>query len=354
MIEILKAAIAQGASDIHIKGGDFVRARVKGDLVPLTKQRLSPEQTKQLAMQLMSDPRDRERIDEIRDYDCSYGAPGVGRFRVNILRQRGSFAIVLRAIPFEIPTLEQMNLPPILATVADAERGCVLVTGVTGSGKSTTLAAMLNHVNMHKRKHILTLEDPIEFLHRDNQSSITQREIGADTTSFGSGLRAALREDPDIVLVGEMRDTETIDIALKAAETGHLVFSTLHTQNAVKTISRVVAVFPPHEQQMVRVRLSETLVAVVSQRLIPKKDGKGRAAACEIMIVTSTIRDCIRDPERTDEIFDYIAQGREQYGSQTFDQHLMDLVAGDIIDFEVAKAAANNPADFELKMRMLA
>ena len=230
----------------------------------------------------------------------------------------------------------------------------MLVTGVTGSGKSTTLAAMLNHVNHVRKKHILTLEDPIEFLHRDNQSSITQREIGADTTSFATGLRAALREDPDIILVGEMRDTETIDIALKAAETGHLVFSTLHTQNAVKTISRIVAVFPPHEQQMVRVRLSETLVAVVSQRLIPRKDGKGRTAACEIMIVTSTIRDAIQDPERTDEIFDFIASGREQYGSQTFDQHLMDLVTADIVDYEVAKAAANNPADFELKMRMLA
>jgi twitching motility protein PilT len=354
MIEILKAAVQRGASDIHIKGGDVVRARIKGDLVPLTQQRLSPEQAKQLAVQLIPDPRERARIDDLQDYDCSFGAPGVGRFRVNIMRQRGSFGIVLRAIPFEIPTLEQMGLPPVLSSVADAERGMVLVTGVTGSGKSTTLAAMLNHVNGTKRKHVLTLEDPIEFLHRDNLSSMTQREVGVDTESFGKGLRAALREDPDIILVGEMRDTETIDIALKAAETGHLVFSTLHTQNAVKTISRVIAVFPPHEQQMVRVRLAETLVSVISQRLLPRKDGKGRVAAVEIMVVTSTIRDAIRDPERVDEIFDFIAQGREQYGSQTFDQHLMELVAADVVDYEIAKAAANNPSDFELKMRMLA
>ncbi|MBI3082233.1 MAG: PilT/PilU family type 4a pilus ATPase, partial [Gemmatimonadetes bacterium] len=247
----------------------------------------------------------------------------------------------------------QMQLPRVLAEMSDAERGMVLVTGVTGSGKSTTLAAMLNHVNQNKKKHILTLEDPIEFLHRHQQSSITQREVGADTKSFATGLRAALREDPDIILVGEMRDTETIDIALKAAETGHLVFSTLHTQSAVKTISRVIAVFPPHEQEMVRVRLSESLVGVISQRLLPRKDVKGRIAACEVMVVTGTIRDAMRDMNRVDEIPDFIAQGREQYGSQTFDQHLMDLVRGGTVDYEVAKAAATNPADFELRMKVL-
>jgi twitching motility protein PilT len=213
---------------------------------------------------------------------------------------------------------------------------------------------MLHHINQTRQRHILTLEDPIEFLHRDIQSSVTQREVGSDTDSFSIGLRAALREDPDVILVGEMRDTETIDIALKAAETGHLVFSTLHTQNAVATINRIIAFFPPHEQQMVRVRLSETLVAVVSQRLLPRKDGRGRIAAVEIMVVTATIREAIRDPNRTDAIFDFIAQGREQYGSQTFDQNLMDLVSGDLVEYEVARAAANNPADFELRMRMFA
>ena len=354
MIEILKSAVQQGASDIHIKGGDVIRARIRGELVPITKQRLAPEQARALAMQLITDEDDRERIDDITDYDTSWGASGVGRFRVNILKQRGSFGIVLRSIPFEVPTLEDLRLPGVLKDLAHRDRGLILVTGVTGSGKSTTLAAMINEINHKYRKHIITLEDPIEFLHREKQSSITQREVGHDTDSFNRGLRAALREDPDVVLVGEMRDTETIDIALKAAETGHLVLSTLHTQNAVKTISRIVSVFPPHEQQMVRVRLSEQLVGVVSQRLLPRKDGNGRLPAAEIMVVTSTIQDAIREPERIDEIADFIAEGREQYGSQTFDQHLMDLVASDEVAFDVAKSAANNPADFELKVKTLA
>ena len=353
MIDILKSAIQQGASDVHIKAGDFIRARVQGELMPITKQQVGAEQSRQLAQQLLPEW-ERGNIDKLRDYDCSWGAPGVGRFRVNIFRQRGTLGIIMRVIPVEIPTLDDLNLPPVLADMAMHERGMILVTGVTGSGKSTTLAAMLNHINRHKKDHILTLEDPIEFLHKDNEASITQREIGTDTESFAKGLRAALREDPDTILVGEMRDTETIDTALKAAETGHLLFSTLHTQNAVKTISRVIAVFPPEEQEMVRVRLSESLIGVVSQRLLPTADRKGRIAACEVMVVTSTIRDLIRDPERIDEIADLIAEGREQYGSQTFDQHLMDLVREEKVDFDVAKHAANNPSDFELKMRTLA
>lgn len=353
MIEILKVAVQRGASDLHIKAGDVFRARINGELVALTKQRLSPQQTRQIALQLIP-PWERDRIDELRDYDCSWGAPGIGRFRVNVLRQRGSLMIVMRVIPFEIPTLEDLGLPTVLQDVAVAERGLVLVTGVTGSGKSTTLAAMLGHINRERRKHIITLENPIEFLHRDLNSSITQREVGTDTDTFSSGLRAALREDPDVILVGEMRDTETIDTAIKAAETGHLVFSTLHTQNAVQTISRIVAVFPPQEQEMVRVRLSETLVAVVSQRLLPRKDTSGRIAACEVMIATSTIRDAILDPEKSSEIYDLIEDGREQYGSQTFDQHLMDLLAQGLVEYEVAKGAATNPSDFELKVRTLA
>jgi len=353
MIEILKSAIQQGASDIHIKAGDYVRARLKGDLVPISRQQLTPDQVRQLAMRLIPQW-DRDRIDDLRDYDCSWGAPGLGRFRINLLRQRGTLGIVMRVIPIEIPTLEQLNLPPVLTRIADSERGLVLVTGVTGSGKSTTLAAMIGHINRTKRKHIITLEDPIEFLHRDNLSSITQREVGTDTESFATGLRAALREDPDAILVGEMRDTETIDTAIKAAETGHLVFSTLHTQNAVQTISRIVAVFPPEEQEMVRVRLSETLVAVISQRLLPRKDGGGRVTACEILVTTAAIRECILNPERTAEIFELIEEGRETYGSQTFDQHLMELVSSGIVEYEVAKAAANNPSDFELKMKTLA
>jgi len=354
MLEIFKAAIQRGASDIHIKAGDFLRARIRGELVPLTQQRLTPDQIKSICLQLIPNDKDKARLDELNDFDCSWGAPGVGRFRVNILRQRGTLMIVMRVIPIEIPNFEALRLPPILAKLSLSERGMILVTGVTGSGKSSTLAAMIGYINSNKHKHVITLENPIEFLHRDINSSITQREVGADTESFESGLKSALREDPDVILIGEMRDMTTIDTAMKAAETGHLVFSTLHTTNAVQTISRIIAVFPPHEQAMVRIRLAENLQGVVSQRLLPTKDGKGRVVAAEVMVVTGTIRDAILDPERTSEIFDLIAEGREQYGSQTFDQHLMDLVRSDMVTFEVAQAAANNPGDFELKMKTLA
>jgi twitching motility protein PilT len=353
MIEIFKAAIQRGASDLHIKAGDFMRARISGELVPLTQQRLAPEQVQQICQQLMPG-KDRDRLEDLLDYDCSWGAPGVGRFRVNILRQRGTLMVVMRVIPIEIPSFEALRLPPVLGRIAHAERGMVLVTGVTGSGKSSTLASMVGHINSTRKKHILTLENPIEFLHRDVNSSITQREVGTDTASFEQGLASALREDPDVILIGEMRDVSSIDTALKAAETGHLVLSTLHTTNAVQTISRIIAVFPPHEQEMVRVRLAETLVAVVSQRLLPRKDGRGRIVAAEVMVVTGTIRDSILEPEKTHEIYDLMAAGREQYGSQTFDQHLADLVAQDLVAFEVAKAAANNPSDFELRIRTLA
>jgi twitching motility protein PilT len=307
---------------------------------------------KSLALKLIPRESDRENIDELLDFDCSWGVPGLGRFRVSILRQRGSFGIVMRAIPFEIPTFEDLKLPPVLSSISDAERGLILVTGITGSGKSSTMAGMLNHINVRYPKHIVTLENPIEFLHRDQVASVTQRDIGTDTSSFMAGLRAALRQDPDVILIGEMRDIVTIDTGIKAAETGHLVISTLHTQNAFQTITRILAVFKPEEQQMMRTRLAETLQSVVSQRLLPRKDGSGRVAACEVMVVTGTIRDCIEDPARTHEIPDLIEEGREQYGSQSFDQHLMDLVRSDQVDFEVAKANANNPADFDLKMNV--
>jgi twitching motility protein PilT len=350
---IIHTAIQRGASDLHIKAGDVFRARIHGALVPLTKQRLSPEQTRAIALQLIPRERDRANIDELNDYDCSWGIPGVGRFRVNILRQRGSFMIVMRVIPIEIPTFEELGLPPVLASIAANERGMVLVTGVTGSGKSSTQAAMLGHMNQTMRRHVVTLENPIEFLHRDVNCSITQRDVGIDTDSFRVGLRAALRQDPDVIQIGEMRDAETIDIALKAAETGHLVISTVHTRDAASTISRLVATFPPEEQPMARLRLAESLQAVVSQRLLPHKDGKGRVLAAEVMVVTGTIRDCIADPTRVEEIREHIAEGRTTYGMQTFDQCLMELVQQDKVDFAVAKAAATNPGDFELKMNML-
>ena len=351
MEKIIKAAVDRGASDLHIKAGDVFRARIDGKLVPLTKQRLTPEQTKAIALRFIPSEEDRARIEKIQDYDCSWGAPGIGRFRVNILRQRSSFMIVMRVIPFEVPTLEQLKLPGVLQTVALAERGMILVTGVTGSGKSSTMAAMIDHINRATQKHIVTLENPIEFLHRDVNCSLTQREIGTDTESFRTGLRAALRQDPDVVLIGEMRDAETVDTAMKAAETGHLLISTLHTPDATTTVSRIVAMFAPEEQDIVRVRLADSLHAVVSQRLLRRKDGHGRVAALEVLIVTATIRDLILDQNRTSEIKEFIAEGREQYGMQTFDQHLMDLVQQDVVDYDTAVANASNPSDFELQMR---
>ncbi|HEV8263863.1 MAG TPA: PilT/PilU family type 4a pilus ATPase [Gemmatimonadales bacterium] len=353
MEKIIKAAVDRGASDLHIKAGDVFRARIDGKLVPLTKQRLTPEQTKAIALRLIANEEDRARIDRIRDYDCSWGMPGIGRFRVNILRQRSSFMIVMRVIPFDVPTFDSLKLPAVLGQVASAERGMILVTGVTGSGKSSTMAAIINHINQTQHRHILTLENPIEFLHRDINCSVTQREIGVDTDDFRMGLRAALRQDPDVVLIGEMRDAETIETAMKAAETGHLLVSTLHTPDAVTTVTRIVAMFPPEDQEIARLRLSEALHAVVSQRLLPRADGHGRVAALEIMIATDILRDMIKDNERTSEIPEYILDSREKYGMQTFDQHLMDLLKDGVVTYETALAAASDRPDFERQARSL-
>jgi twitching motility protein PilT len=353
MEKIIKAAVDRGASDLHIKAGDVFRARIDGKLVPLTKQRLTPDQTKAIALRLIASEEDRARIDKIRDYDCSWGMPGIGRFRVNILRQRSSFMIVMRVIPFDVPTFESLRLPAVLAQIASAERGMILVTGVTGSGKSSTMAAIVNHINQTQHRHILTLESPIEFLHRDINCSVTQREVGTDTDDFRMGLRAALRQDPDVILIGELRDAEAIDTAMKAAETGHLLISTLHTPDAVTTVSRIVAMFPPEEQEIARLRLAEALQAVVSQRLLPRADGHGRVAALEILIGTGMARDIIKDEGRTPELQNYIKESREQYGMQTFDQHLMDLVGSELVTYETAAAASSSPADFELQMRAM-
>jgi twitching motility protein PilT len=279
--------------------------------------------------------------------------PGIGRFRVNILRQRSSFMIVMRVIPFDVPTFESLKLPAVLGDVATAERGMILVTGVTGSGKSSTMAAIINHINQNQHRHVLTLENPIEFLHRDINCSVTQREVGVDTDDFRTGLRAALRQDPDVILIGEMRDAETIETAMKAAETGHVLVSTLHTPDAVTTVNRVISMFAPEEQEIARLRLSEALHAVVSQRLLPRADGHGRVAAIEVLLATGAAREMIRERDRTASLTDYIKASREQYGMQTFDQHLMDLVADDVVTYETALAAASNPSDFQLQVRTL-
>ncbi len=329
--QIIKAAIDRNASDLHIKAGDVFRARIDGKLVPFTKQRLTPEQTRAIAQHLIANDEDRARLDKLRDYDCSWGMPGVGRFRVNILRQRSSFMIVMRVIPFDVPTFDTLKLPAILPSVAAAERGLILVTGVTGSGKSSTMAAIVNHINQTQHKHVVTLENPIEFLHRDINSSVTQREIGVDTDDFRAGLHAALRQDPDVVMIGEMEDAATIDTALKAAETGHLVISSLHTPDAVSTITR--------------------LVSMLSQRLLPRADGHGRVPAVEVLICTAVARDLMKDPARTQELYDYITEAREQYGMQTFDQHLIELVMDEAVTYEAAVAVATNLKEFERQLR---
>ena len=306
MNEMFKKAIQDGASDIHIKAGDFVRARLNGELIPLTDQKLSHEQVRQLAVKLIPYEKDRDRIDELQDYDCSWGLPGLGRFRVSILKQRGVLGIVMRIITIDIPTFEDLRLPLVLEKISQNERGLILVTGVTGSGKSSTMAAMIGYINRNMRKHIITLEDPIEFLHRDLNSSVTQRDVGWDTESFSSGLRSSLRQDPDVILIGEMRDRDTIDTALKAAETGHLVITTVHTKNAVQSLTRIIGVFRAEEQEMIRTRLADSLQAVISQRLLPTAKGDGPVVAAEIMLVTGTIRDCIVDVERMAEIIDLV------------------------------------------------
>ena len=351
MNQIIKAGVDRGASDLHIKAGDAFRARVHGKLIALTKQALTPDQTKQIALHLMPEE-DKPKIDSIKDYDCSWAAEGIGRFRVNIMKQRGSFMIVMRVIPLDVPTFEKLALPMILAKIAEAERGMILVTGVTGSGKSSTMAAMVNYMNQHSNRHILTLENPIEFLHKDINCAITQREIGSDTSDFKQGLKSALRQDPDVIMIGEMRDAETIDTAMKAAETGHLLISTLHTADALSTINRIVAMFSAAEQNVVHIRLAESLHSVVSQRLIKTVDGKGRAVAAEVLLNTPATKDMIIDGGRVSEIKDYMEENKAQYGMQSFDQALTDLVISKKISFHAAMAAASKPADFELKLRM--
>ena len=351
---VLKKTLAVNASDVHIAAGSPFRLRIQGRIVPVQgTEVLRPQDTAAIAGEILIAAKKATRenlpkvLDSLTDFDCSYALPEVSRFRVNICSQRGSLALVLRTIPFTLPDFEKLGLPGVLKEIALEERGLVLLTGITGSGKSSTLAAMISHVNQHRAGKIVTIEDPIEFLHSDMKSSVIQRELGADTESFAKALRAALRQDPDIILVGEMRDQETIDIALKAAETGHLVFSTVHTTDAPKTISRLISVFEASEQFATRMRLAETLKAVISQRLLARKDGKGRVVAVEIMRQTKTIQDCVENPEKTANIKDYIEKGREQYGMQTFDQHLTELYQKDLISLEAAKAAATSPADFE-------
>jgi twitching motility protein PilT len=347
--QLLGAALQQGASDIHLKPGAPPIYRIDGVLRPLRMEALGPHHTREIAKQLMGQTPAAEQLDSLMEYDCAYSPPQLpARFRVNIFRQRGALAMVLRVINVEPPTFENLTLPPQLADVVDVKRGLILLTGATGSGKSSTLAAMIDFLNARHPYHIITIEDPVEFIHRDKKASVCQREIGHDTAGFSDALRAALRQDPDVILVGEMRDYATVDIALKAAETGHLVFSTIHTPDCAKTLGRLMAIFPSEERELARQRLADNLRATVSQRLLAKTDDKGRVAACEIMIVTGTVREWLSEKKNShpSQIRDIIEKSRTQYGMQTFDQALIDLYKGGLISLDTAKASATNPADF--------
>jgi twitching motility protein PilT len=348
--EILGIAMKAKGSDIHLKAGLPPIVRIDGALRAIPNaERLSSDVVRQMAFGIMSE-RQKRIFDENFEVDLAYGVPGLGRFRVNAFAQRGTIALVLRAIPIAIPTLETLNLPPVLKKLALEQRGLILVTGTTGSGKSTTLASIIDYINENRTCNIITIEDPVEYLHKDKKSLISQREVGFDTLSFGKALTSSLRQDPDVILVGEMRDYETIETALTAAETGHLVLSTLHTLDAAETINRIISVFPPFHQRQVRMQLSGILKGVVSQRLVPRADAKGRVPAVEIMIGTARIRDCIDDKEKTKQIPEAIAQGFTTYGMQTFDQSLMQLLTNKLITYEEALRQSSNPDDFALKV----
>jgi twitching motility protein PilT len=348
--DLLRVATACGASDLHLKAGSFPVMRVDGELKPITNAaRLTQDDTLDMAFSMMSN-RQKQRFKEVSEVDIAYGLSGVGRFRANVFQQRGTVSMVLRVIPDKVGTMTDLGLPPTVEHIGNEQRGLILVTGATGSGKSSTLAAIIDHINSTRGGHIVTIEDPIEFLHRDKKSFISQREVDVDTRSFAEALRGALRQDPDVILVGEMRDHETIETALTAAETGHLVLSTLHTLDATETVTRIVSSFPPHQQKSVRLQLAGILRAVISMRLVRASNGVGRVPAAEIMISTGTIRDYIANEEKTPLIRDAIAAGTSQYGMQTFDQSLFNLFQSGLITLEEALRGASNPDEFRMRV----
>lgn len=349
--EILRLAAEREASDVHLKAGVVPVVRRHGRMLPLSKQwkPMSSAQLSGFAEQLIKTDAERTKFEHFKEIDLGYGVKGVGRFRVNIFLQRGSVRIVARVISDKVPNFEDLNVPPIIQKIANRERGLILVTGVTGSGKSTTLAAMINHINQTKNKHIITIEDPIEYLIRDHRSLISQRELGLDTTTFSAALRAALRQDPDVILIGEMRDKETIETAMMAAATGHLVLSTLHTFDAQETVNRILGAFESHQQPQIRRQLASVLQSVISQRLAPRKDKKGVVPAIEVMVNNTRIREMIENPDKTAMISHAIETSAENTGMQTFDQSLLKLIDDDIITLKQALKLCNHPDDFYLK-----
>ena len=347
--DLLRVACSHGASDLHLKVGAFPVMRIAGELHPLADApRLKPEDTLDMAFAMMSN-RQKQRFKEVSEVDIGYGLKELGRFRANIFQQRGSVSVVLRVIPDKTRSASELGLPPVIDRITEERRGLILVTGSTGSGKSTTLAAMIDRINARRSGHIVTIEDPIEFLHKDKLSFVTQREVDVDTRSFAEALRGALRQDPDVILVGEMRDDETIETALTAAETGHLVLSTLHTLDATETVMRIVSSFPAHQQKSVRIQLAGILKAVVSMRLVRAAKGAGRVPAVEVMVSTALIRDYIINEEKTSLIREAIAAGASQYGMQTFDQSLFHLVQAGLISMEEALHNATNVDEFKMR-----
>jgi twitching motility protein PilT len=347
--QLLTVAVHNRASDVHLQVGEPPLLRIHGQLAQVKYHPIESDEMAQLVTTIVGSNRFNQEFSRLNEFDVSYEIHGVGRFRVNVFKQRGLYGAVLRVVPLKIKTFDDLHLPQVMAKIANLQRGLVLASGATGNGKSTTVAAIIEHINRTRKAHIITIEEPIEFLFKNQISVITQREIGTDTDSFQSALRSALRQDPDVIFVGEIRDRETVDIALKAAETGHLVISTIHTPDAQRTVNRLIGFYPEEEQQTVRTSLAHNLMAVVSLRLLASCNGAGRIPAVEVMLVTRSIEECIRNPEKTSEIQQYIQKGRE-IGMQTFDQHLVEMLQAGKVSLESAKLAATNPAEMALML----
>jgi twitching motility protein PilT len=348
--QMLTEMLARKASDLHLRVGIQPHLRVDGGLVPIEGGVITPEDMETTLNQILSE-KQKERFLRRQELDLALSVAKMGRFRINIFRQRGTVAMALRSVNTIVPGFEELHLPDVITNLADLRRGLVIITGTTGSGKSTSLAAIIEHINASRSDNILTVEDPIEFIYRDNRSIITQREVGGDTESFSSALRHAFRQDPDTILIGEIRDLETMSIALTAADTGHFVLTTLHTMNAIETISRIISFFPPHQHQQVRLVLAGTLQAIVSQRLLPRCDGPGRVPAVEVLVNTAAVRECIVDPTKQNGIPELIESGGVQYGMQTFDQSIMKIYREGAIDYDIAMANSTNPDDFDLRIK---
>jgi twitching motility protein PilT len=348
--QMMQEMLNRHSSDMHLRVGLRPTVRVDGRLVYIDDQILMPDDIDKILAQILTDEQ-RDRFHQKREMDLALSISKMGRFRINLYKQRGTVGIAIRQVNTKVPTFQELNLPEVVKDISDAKRGLIIVTGTTGSGKSTTLASMVEHVNSSRAENILTIEDPIEYIYRDKKSIISQREVGGDTESFAAALRHAFRQDPDIILIGEIRDSDTMGIALTAADTGHLVMTTLHTLNAIETLSRIISFFPPHQHTQIRLLLAGTLKSIICQRLLPRTDGPGRIPAVEVLVSTASIREAIIDPAKTNTILDLVEQGAIQYGMQSFDQSIMRLYRSGFISYEEAMSQCTNPDDFDLRVK---